>query len=557
LDFRIIATLLLILMTALPASAEISGVAVVNDGNVAWAAAGALGGTLSADQTANTNYGTSASQDVEATGTQAFASTGAINSEGYAATNVAVVQDGTLLGYQSSSTSEDAVSTDQGITVQGESGYVEATVSDPQGGSGSTVAEMENGELATAQSASDYQGYVRSGQYISSLSADEGRAESVTVSSEGTSASATAEVENGEIRNTFQETFASEGSSGTRQNAHVDGDYGSAGTSASDSQGNSISASAEVTDGELKVRNQLSSTEQGNFDASQTARIEGESGTATTEASGSDGGHVSVESGMEEGVLDTTQEASLSQESGSASQDTQISAGSGYARSEAVDSKGNTASAYVLASTSTSSPATIDSQQSARECDDSQGLFISNKMLYNNEWRRSLGFGVRDGAFVTQSSTASGSVVSSGISSRGSNGDSTSAGANVVDGTIAFEGVSAGNSEFSGTSVTFNPSGSSGSVAQEAENRGGNTVDSVANFFDGGISTVSILKSDSDSAGLLSRTSNAGASSAAVTATATPSSGTSIQRSAVVNDFVDHYFVIDGSGVTAWQYPNI
>jgi hypothetical protein len=151
LDFRIIATLLLILMTALPASAEISGVAVVNDGNVAWAAAGALGGTLSADQTANTNYGTSASQDVEATGTQAFASTGAINSEGYAATNVAVVQDGTLLGYQSSSTSEDAVSTDQGITVQGESGYVEATVSDPQGGSGSTVAEMENGELATAR----------------------------------------------------------------------------------------------------------------------------------------------------------------------------------------------------------------------------------------------------------------------------------------------------------------------------------------------------------------------------------------------------------------------
>lgn len=137
------------------ASAEISGHAVVNDGNVAYTATAALGGSVDVQtQEAGAHDGAAtASQETSASGEQVVAVTGAISSEGDSAVTVAAVQDGGLTTSQNALADDDYVNAGQNSQLVGEAGIAFTTAEDCMGDSATTVAGFEDGKMSTSQGA--------------------------------------------------------------------------------------------------------------------------------------------------------------------------------------------------------------------------------------------------------------------------------------------------------------------------------------------------------------------------------------------------------------------
>lgn len=127
------------------ASAEITGQAVVSNGNVAWTAAGAIGGSVDAVQDADANYGgVEAEQDVQAEGTQAFASTGAIGNDGDMAVTTSAVQNGELDAQQVSEADGHGANADQYTSIDGESAYAATYAQDEDGCEAGVVVAAES-----------------------------------------------------------------------------------------------------------------------------------------------------------------------------------------------------------------------------------------------------------------------------------------------------------------------------------------------------------------------------------------------------------------------------
>jgi hypothetical protein len=127
------------------ASAEITGQAVVNDGNIAWTAAGAIGGSVDADQDVDAGHdGVEAQQDVQAEGIQAFASTGAIGEDGDMAVTTSAVQNGELDAQQVSEADDHGASAGQYTSIEGESAYAATYAQDEDGCEAGVVVEAES-----------------------------------------------------------------------------------------------------------------------------------------------------------------------------------------------------------------------------------------------------------------------------------------------------------------------------------------------------------------------------------------------------------------------------